>query len=103
MKACEQYGLNKADLFQVYSISCLYNQAHYNIKTVDLVEAQNLAQVQTTLYKLGGQAQKVGFSGPVIGVKQGDGNKREFSEEQLKAGQNVIGLQVNIVHLSILF
>merc|ERR1712141_292664 len=78
LKACEQYGLNKADLFQ----------------TVDLVEAQNLAQVQTTLYKLGGQAQKVGFSGPVIGVKQGDGNKREFTDEQLKAGQNVIGLQM---------
>ena len=65
------------------------------IQTVDLVEAQNLAQVQTTLYKMGGQAQKVGFSGPVIGVKQADANKREFSQEQLEAGKNVIGLQVN--------
>merc|ERR1711953_172122 len=78
LNACEQYGLNKSDLFQ----------------TVDLVEAQNLAQVQTTLYKLGGQAQKSGFVGPVIGVKQGEGNKREFTDEQLKAGQNVIGLQM---------
>ena len=60
-----------------------------------MVESQNLAQVQTTLYKLGGQAQKKGFAGPVIGVKQGDANKREFTEEQLKAGQNVIGLQVS--------
>jgi len=78
LKACEDYGLNKTDLFQ----------------TVDLVEAQNLAQVQTTLYKMGGQAQKVGFSGPVIGVKQADANKREFSQEQLDAGKNVIGLQM---------
>jgi len=78
LKACEDYGLNKTDLFQ----------------TVDLVEAQNLAQVQTTLYKMGGQAQKVGFSGPVIGVKQADANKREFSQEQLEAGKNVIGLQM---------
>ena len=59
-----------------------------------MVEAQNLAQVQTTLYKLGGQAQKKGFNGPVIGVKQADANKRTFTDEQLKAGQNVIGLQV---------
>ena len=65
-----------------------------------MVESQNLAQVQTTLYKLGGQAQKKGFAGPVIGVKQGDANKREFTEEQLKAGQNVIGLQVSLSALA---
>ena len=69
---------------------------NFFLKTVDLVEAQNLAQVQTTLYKMGGQAQKVGFAGPVIGVKQADANKREFSQEQLDAGKNVIGLQVRI-------
>ena len=45
---------------------------------------------------MGGQAQKVGFSGPVIGVKQADANKREFSQEQLEAGKNVIGLQVKL-------
>ena len=60
------------------------------------MDGTNLAQVQSTLYKLGGQAQKQGFDGPVIGVKQGTQNKRDFSEDQLKAGQNVIGLQVNI-------
>ena len=46
------------------------------------------------MYKLGGQAQKTGYEGPVIGVKQGTTNKRDFSDDQLKAGQNVIGLQV---------
>ena len=60
------------------------------------MDGTNLSQVQSTLYKLGGQAQKQGFDGPVIGVKQGSQNKRDFSEDQLKAGQNVIGLQVNI-------
>ena len=60
-----------------------------------MVDGTNLAQVQATMYKLGGQAQKLGYNGPVIGVKQGTTNKREFSEDQLKAGQNVIGLQVN--------
>ena len=46
---------------------------------------------------MGGQAQKVGFSGPVIGVKQAEANKREFSQEQLDAGKNVIGLQVSSI------
>ena len=62
---------------------------------MDLVDGTNLAQVQATIYKLGGQAQKQGFDGPVIGVKQGTSNKRDFSDDQLKAGQNVIGLQVS--------
>ena len=62
-----------------------------------MVDGTNLSQVQTTLYKLGGQAQKKGFNGPVIGVKQGETNKREFSEQQLKEGRNVIGLQVKFI------
>lgn len=78
LTGCEQYGLNKQDLFQ----------------TVDLVDGTNLSQVQATMYKLGGQAQKTGYEGPVIGVKQGTTNKRDFSDDQLKAGQNVIGLQM---------
>jgi hypothetical protein len=53
LSACEQYGLKKTDLFQ----------------TVDLVDATNLSQVQSAIYKLGGQAQKQGFMGPVIGIK----------------------------------
>ena len=109
LKACEDYGLNKTDLFQVIillpvnqlttsgSLIDDFRSKLILFQTVDLVEAQNLAQVQTTLYKMGGQAQKVGFSGPVIGVKQADANKREFSQEQLDAGKNVIGLQVNSI------
>ncbi|KAJ8315579.1 hypothetical protein KUTeg_007729 [Tegillarca granosa] len=55
---------------------------HDNFQTVDLYEAQNLNQV----------AQSKGVSG--IGPKEADANKREFTDEQLKAGQNIIGLQM---------
>jgi len=78
LKACNEYGIDKNDLFQ----------------TVDLYEGQNLAQVQMTIFKLGGMAKKKGFSGPTIGVKVADQNQRQFSEGQLKEGQNIIGLQM---------
>lgn len=74
---CTKYGLNKQDTFQ----------------TVDLYEGTNLAQVQSTLFKVGGQAKKNGFDGPVIGVKVATSNKRAFDEQQLREGRNVIGLQ----------
>ena len=64
------------------------------------MEGQNLAQVQATLYKLGGEAQRKEYNGPVIGVKQGHENKREFTSDQLHAGQNIIGLQVNFLSWS---
>ena len=40
------------------------------------------------------QAQSKGFSGPTLGPKIASENKREFTEEQLKAGEGVIGLQM---------
>jgi len=39
------------------------------------------------------QCQRNGFTGPVIGSKPQEKNVREFSEEQIAAGKNVIGLQ----------
>ena len=63
-----------------------------------MVEGQNLSQVQATLYKLGGEAQRKEYKGPVIGVKQGQENKREFTADQLHAGKNIIGLQVNVLN-----
>jgi len=39
------------------------------------------------------QCQRNGFSGPTIGPKPTEKNVREFSDEQLKAGQGIIGLQ----------
>lgn len=75
---CEGYGLAKTDLFQ----------------TVDLYENQNMAQVVMCIHALGRKAQAHGFQGPVLGPKEASKNVREFSEDQMKAGQNVIGLQM---------
>lgn len=78
LAACEAYGVSKLDLFQ----------------TVDLYENQNMPQVIGGIHGLGRKAQKKGFKGPTLGPKEADARKREFTEEQLKEGQNVIGLQM---------
>jgi hypothetical protein len=78
LTACEKYGLVKTDLFQ----------------TVDLYEKQNMWQVVLCLYALGRKAQLKGFDGPVLGPREAQRNTRDFSDEQLKAGQSVIGLQM---------
>lgn len=78
LTACEKYGCRKDDLFQ----------------TVDLYENQNMGQVVGGIHALGRQAQKKKYPGPALGVKEATQNKREFTEEQLKEGQNVIGLQM---------
>lgn len=77
LKGCESYGLKPQDLFQVN----------------DLYENKNLYMVVDCLYGLGGMAQKKGFTGPALGVKVADENKRNFSQEVLKKGEQVIGLQ----------
>lgn len=76
--ACENYGVAKTDLFQ----------------TVDLYENQNLWQVVLTIFALGRKAQVNGFSGPALGPREAQKNTRDFSEETLKAGNTVIGLQM---------
>jgi hypothetical protein len=38
------------------------------------------------------QAQKKKFNGPTLGPKMSDSNIREFSDEQLRAGQSSLGL-----------
>eukprot|EP00339_Tiarina_fusa_P015969 CAMPEP_0117041766 /NCGR_PEP_ID=MMETSP0472-20121206/29138_1 /TAXON_ID=693140 ORGANISM="Tiarina fusus, Strain LIS" /NCGR_SAMPLE_ID=MMETSP0472 /ASSEMBLY_ACC=CAM_ASM_000603 /LENGTH=204 /DNA_ID=CAMNT_0004752847 /DNA_START=22 /DNA_END=637 /DNA_ORIENTATION=+ len=76
--ACKQLGVPDTDLFM----------------TVDLYEAKNMPQVIQTLHALGRHAQKVrGYSGPTIGVKLADANKREFTEQQLREGESCIPLQ----------
>ena len=76
LAACELYGLTKADLFQ----------------TVDLYEAENMPQVINGIHALGRKVQANGGDG--IGPKESKANKRDFDEETLKAGKNVIGLQM---------
>jgi hypothetical protein len=45
------------------------------------------------LYYFNFKSQKKGFSGPHLGPKMSDENKREFTDEQLRAGDSTIGLQ----------
>jgi len=40
------------------------------------------------------QAQAKGYEGPALGPREAQRNVREFSDEQMKAGQTVIGLQM---------
>jgi hypothetical protein len=78
LTGCENFGVPKTDLFQ----------------TVDLYEGQNIPQVITGISAL---ARKVGAKRPdlpTIGPKEAQGEKREWTEAQLKEGQNVIGLQM---------
>lgn len=74
---CEAIGCKKMDLFQ----------------TVDLYEAQNIPQVVNGIIALGRKAQTIGYDGPALGPAESSENKREFTEEQMNAGKNVIGLQ----------
>lgn len=76
--ACEKYGIAKTDLFQ----------------TVDLFENQNLWQVVLAIFALGRKAQANGYNGPTLGPREAQKNTREFSEETMKAGNTVIGLQM---------
>ena len=53
-----------------------------------------------SLTSLGRQAQNKGFDGPVIGPKEAQAQPREFSEDQLRQGRNVIGLQMGTNQLA---
>ncbi|KAK6168412.1 hypothetical protein SNE40_020951 [Patella caerulea] len=79
LSAIENYGVKKLDCFQ----------------TNDLYEKnQNMTQVVNTLHALGRAAQKNGYSGPSLGIKESDANPRNFTDEKLKAGSTIIGLQM---------
>ena len=59
--------------------------------------ANHLSKAPTQLLLLCCYLSQVGTLGldfPTIGPKEASQNKRDFTEEQLKAGQNVIGLQM---------
>eukprot|EP00493_Phyllostaurus_siculus_P025922 UN26267 len=77
LAGCKGYGVPDEELFQ----------------TVDLWEKRDVGCVTKSLYAIGRYAQKNQFNGPVLGPKMAEGEKREWTDEQLRAGQNVIGLQ----------
>ncbi|XP_026081712.1 transgelin-like [Carassius auratus] len=82
LSAAERYGVAKTDMFQ----------------TVDLWEGKDLAAVQRTLTALGSIAvtKDEGFfrGDPSWFFKTAQENRRDFSDDQLKEGKNVIGLQM---------
>lgn len=78
LEFCDQLGVPKTDLFQ----------------TVDLYEAQNIPQVINGIHALGRKAHSLGKTSHALGPKEATANPRQFTEEQLKDGQNVIGLQM---------
>lgn len=47
-----------------------------------------------------GQAATKGIDVPQLGPKEATANKRDFTEEQLKEGKNVIGLQMGTNQLA---
>jgi len=77
LQLCEAEKLTPVDMFQ----------------TVDLFENQNMAQVVTCLHALGRKVQKIHPGMASIGAKEASENKREFTAEQLRSGEAVIGLQ----------
>jgi len=79
VKACtaDQVGCKKADLFT----------------TPDLYENGNIPQVVNGLCAMARKSHKCGRDIPVYGPAESEENKREFTEEQLKAGEHIIGLQ----------
>ncbi|XP_075243885.1 myophilin-like [Convolutriloba macropyga] len=76
LDGCETVGVNREDLFQ----------------TVDLYEGENMAQVVNGIYALARTAAKLGKPG--IGPEEASDFNRHFTEDQLSAGKNVIGLQM---------
>ncbi|XP_003418310.1 transgelin [Loxodonta africana] len=82
LKAAEDYGVIKTDMFQ----------------TVDLFEGKDMAAVQRTLMALGSLAVTKNdghYRGdPNWFMKKAQEHKREFTESQLQEGKHVIGLQM---------
>ncbi|KAL5962840.1 Transgelin [Taenia solium] len=77
---CQEMGVGSASAFQ----------------TDQLYEMTNLPQVVICLSQLGVEAQaKPGYNGPEgYWMQRHTENRRTFTEEQLKAGESVIGLQM---------
>ncbi|KOB78477.1 Muscle protein 20, partial [Operophtera brumata] len=59
-------------------------------KTTDLWDQKNIALVTSTIFAIG---RTVKWRGPSLGPKPAEENRREFSEDVLRAGEGVIGLQ----------
>ncbi|XP_031333013.1 myophilin [Photinus pyralis] len=78
-KAVKAYGLPQEEIFQ----------------TADLFERRNISQVTLSLYALARLTQKhPEYQGPSLGPKMADKNERSFTEDQLRASDGHLGLQM---------
>ncbi|XP_003737988.1 muscle-specific protein 20 [Galendromus occidentalis] len=76
--ACKEYGVDEADLFQ----------------SVDLWERRNIPQVSQCILALGRTCYShQEYAGPCLGPRPADRQVRQFTREQLRAGQSTINLQ----------
>jgi len=78
LDACKAYGLLGNDLFQ----------------TSDLYDGTNMNAVINTLHAIGRKAQTKEYDGPHLGPREASAKPREFSEDVIKDGKKVIGLQM---------
>lgn len=77
--AIKKYGVPEEEIFQ----------------TADLFERRNIPQVTLCLYSLGRITQKhPEFTGPTLGPKMAEKNERSFTEEQLRANEGQLNLQM---------
>ncbi|XP_017781295.1 PREDICTED: myophilin [Nicrophorus vespilloides] len=77
--AAKKYGLPEEEIFQ----------------TADLFEKRNVAQVCLSLFALGRCTQKhPEWTGPQLGPKMAEKNERTFTEEQLRAHEGELNLQM---------
>jgi len=76
--ACRKYGVPNLDLFQ----------------TADLFEMKDLVAVTGTIFALGRTVHlHPEWKGPMLGPKPAVANVREWTEDELRASNNIIGLQ----------
>lgn len=77
-KACIKYGVPDVDLFQ----------------TTDLWDMKNIALVTQTIFAVGRATYRhPEWRGPYLGPRPAEENRRDFTEEQLRASEAIIGLQ----------
>jgi len=77
--AIKKYGVPEEEIFQ----------------TADLFERRNIPQVTLCLYSLGRITQKhPEYKGPALGPKMAEKNERTFTEEQLRAHEGELNLQM---------
>lgn len=77
LEAAKGMNVNQTDMFQ----------------TVDLYEGQNIPQVINGIGAFSRKAATLKYVETGLGPKEATSNKREFTEEQLRASDGIIGLQ----------